>query len=109
MNSLSTNAAASLEERTCNPASVVGGDEGDDVGDVIRLASAAERGVSHGVLLKISANDASRFRSFGDGKAGVYSVDTNLLWSEFLGKDTGDSVDCTLGTGVDRRVRRREL
>ena len=41
--SCSTKTAASLEKRAGDPTGVVGGDEGDDVGDVIRLAGAAER------------------------------------------------------------------
>src|ERR1700761_1172926 len=102
-------AAAGLKERAGDPACVVGGNEGDDVSDVVRPAGAAERGLCNGALLKIRARDARRFGSFGDGKAWVNRIDANLLGPEFLGEDTGDGVDRALGTGVDRRVRRREF
>src|SRR5580698_11185639 len=109
MKSLSTNAAASLEERTGDPASVVGGDEGDDISDVIRLAGAAKRGVSNGVLLKVRACDAGSVGSLCYGQAGIYSIDANFLWSKLLCQDSSDGVDRTLGSGIDRRVGRRQF
>jgi hypothetical protein len=36
-------AAGGVDERSCDPAGLVGGEEGDDVGDLLRLADALER------------------------------------------------------------------
>src|SRR6202012_2399798 len=105
----STKTAAGLKERAGDPAGVVGGDEGDDVSDVFRLAGATERGVRDRVVFEVRARDSRRLNAFGDGQARVYGVDANLFGAEFLGKDAGDGVDCTLGPGVDGRIGGRQL
>ncbi len=39
--------------------------------------------------------------TFGDGDAGRYSDDPDLLWAEFHGEHTGDDVDGGFGSAVD--------
>ena len=38
----------------------------------------------------------------------IYGVDPDILWTQLIGKNAGDRVDRTFGTGVDRGIGRRQ-
>jgi hypothetical protein len=100
---------AGLEQSTGDPGGVRRGQEGDDGGDVLRCADAAEGSVLDGVGFKVGADDAGGVGAFGGGEAGVDGVDADVPGAELLGEDAGDGVDGALGSGIDRGVGRGDF
>lgn len=67
----SVDTAADAKLLAGDPARVVGGEEDRRLGNILRLAGAAERRPADGVLIDVRARDARALRAFGDGEARV--------------------------------------
>ena len=93
--------AAYLKRFACDPTGLRGGHKGHGFGDIFGCAEAAKRGAGDGVLLCRFVHLFHGIETFGDGDAGRYSDDADLLRAEFHGKHAGDDVDGGFGSGID--------
>src|SRR5258708_35769767 len=90
------------------PAGVVGSEENGDCCDVVRLAGAAQRGLSDKRLFEIGADDTCAARAFGLDYARVDRIDADFPRAEFLGEHAGDGVHGAFSARINGAVGGRE-
>src|SRR5262245_41815233 len=96
-----TYAAGEDERLTGHPARFIGCEENRGGTDVLRLPNAAERRLGFDHFPEVTFLQAGRFESLCLHHSRIEGVDTNLLWSQFLGQGDGDRIHRRFGSAVD--------
>src|SRR5476649_679762 len=81
------------------PARLIAGQEDCDLGDVFRLADAAQRRLGFDTLLEIAADEAGGMGAFAFHHAWIDGIDADLARAQFRGHHQGDGIQRAFGPG----------